>query len=203
MTGGAGGIGAATAERLRADGLGVVTLDLAGADVSADVTDEQALRRVAGEVGPVDVLVNSAGIVGPNRPLVQTTADEWRHVLDVDVVGTVNTVRAFVPGMAERGWGRVVNLASTAGKDGNPGARGLLGRQGGGHRADQVRGRGAGHHRRPGQRTSPAHPDGAGRPARGGRRAGRLPVLRPGQLLHRCRLRHQRRPRHLLSSHRH
>ena len=121
VTGGASGIGAATAERLRADGLEVVTLDLAGADVSADVTDEQALRRVAGEVGPVDVLVNSAGVIGPNRPLVQTTADEWRHVLDVNVVGTVNTMRAFVPGMAERGWGRVVNLASMAGKDGNPG----------------------------------------------------------------------------------
>ncbi len=121
VTGGASGIGAATAERLRAGGLEVVTLDLAGADVSADVTDEEALRRVAGEVGPVDVLVNSAGVIGPNRPLVQTTADEWRHVLDVNVVGTVNTMRAFVPGMAERGWGRVVNLASMAGKDGNPG----------------------------------------------------------------------------------
>jgi len=121
VTGGASGIGAATAERLRAGGLEVVTLDLAGADVSADVTDEEALRRVAGEVGPVDVLVNSAGVIGPNRPLVQTTADEWRHVLDVNVVGTVNTLRAFVPGMAERGWGRVVNLASMAGKDGNPG----------------------------------------------------------------------------------
>jgi 2-dehydro-3-deoxy-L-rhamnonate dehydrogenase (NAD+) len=121
VTGGASGIGAATAERLRADGLAVVTLDLAGADLSADVTDEEALRQVAGEVGTVDVLVNSAGVVGPNRSLVQTTAAEWRHVLDVNVVGTVNAMRAFVPGMVERGWGRVVNLASMAGKDGNPG----------------------------------------------------------------------------------
>src|SRR5688572_32248722 len=108
VTGGASGIGAASAERLRADGLTVTTLDLRGADVSADVTDEDALRRVAREVGPVDVLVNSAGIVGPNKPLLETAADEWRRVLDVNVLGTVNTMRAFVPGMRDRGWGRVV-----------------------------------------------------------------------------------------------
>ena len=121
VTGGASGLGAATAERLRADGLTVITLDLAGgADVTADVTDEAALRRVADDTGPVDVLVNSAGIVGPGRPLLDTTAAEWRQVLDVNVLGTVNALRAFVPGMRDRGWGRVVNMASMAGKDGNP-----------------------------------------------------------------------------------
>lgn len=120
VTGGARGLGAATAERLRADGLAVVTLDLQGADVSADVTDEEALHRTAREIGPVDVLVNSAGVVGPNKPLLDTTAEEWRRVFDVNVLGTVNTMRAFVPGMRERGWGRVVNFASMAGKDGNP-----------------------------------------------------------------------------------
>jgi 2-dehydro-3-deoxy-L-rhamnonate dehydrogenase (NAD+) len=120
VTGGASGLGAAAAERLRADGLRVTTLDLRDADVSADVTDEEALRRVAADVGPVDVLVNSAGIVGPNKPLLETTADEWRRVLDVNVLGTVHTMRVFVPGMRDRGWGRVVNLASMAGKDGNP-----------------------------------------------------------------------------------
>jgi 2-dehydro-3-deoxy-L-rhamnonate dehydrogenase (NAD+) len=120
VTGGASGLGAAAAERLRADGLTVTTLDLRGADVPADVTDEDALRRVADEVGPVDVLVNSAGIVGPNKPLLETAADEWRRVLEVNVLGTVNTMRVFVPGMRDRGWGRVVNLASMAGKDGNP-----------------------------------------------------------------------------------
>lgn len=120
VTGGAGGLGAVTAERLRADGLTVVTLDLTGADVTADVTDEQALRRVAGDIGPVDVLVNSAGIVGPNKPLLETTAEEWRHVFEVNVLGTVNTMRVFVPSMCERLWGRVVNFASMAGKDGNP-----------------------------------------------------------------------------------
>jgi len=120
VTGGASGLGAAAAERLRADGLTVTTLDLRGADVPADVTDEDALRRVADEVGPIDVLVNSAGIVGANKPLLETAADEWRRVLEVNVLGTVNTMRVFVPGMRDRGWGRVVNLASMAGKDGNP-----------------------------------------------------------------------------------
>lgn len=121
VTGGASGLGAATAVRLRADGLTVTTLDISGpADVTADVTDEAALRRVADQIGPVDVLVNSAGIIGSNKPLVQTTAEEWRRVFDVNVLGIVNAMRTFVPGMCERGWGRVVNFASMAGKDGNP-----------------------------------------------------------------------------------
>ncbi|MFJ9633924.1 SDR family NAD(P)-dependent oxidoreductase [Streptomyces sp. NPDC101175] len=120
VTGGARGLGSAAAERLRADGLRVVTLDLEDADVQADITDEAALRDAADRIGPVDVLVNSAGIVGPNRPLLQTERDEWRRVLDVNVLGTVNTMRVFVPGMRDRGWGRVVNFASMAGKDGNP-----------------------------------------------------------------------------------
>jgi len=120
VTGGGSGLGAASVERLRADGLEVVALDLTGGDVTADVADEDALRRVAEQVGPVDVLVNSAGVVGPNKPLLETTGEEWRRVLDINVLGTVNTIRAFVPGMRERGWGRIVNIASMAGKDGNP-----------------------------------------------------------------------------------
>jgi len=121
VTGGASGLGAATAKRLREDGIEVITLDIAGnADVRADVTDDAALTDLAGRLGPVDILVNSAGIVGPNLPLVQTTPDEWRRVFDVNVLGVVATMRAFVPGMVERGWGRVVNFASMAGKDGNP-----------------------------------------------------------------------------------
>ena len=121
VTGGASGLGAASAARLRAEGLTVTTLDVSGrADVTADVTDEAALREVAGQIGPVDVLVNSAGIVGASKPLLETTAQEWQRVLDINVLGTVNTMRVFVPGMCDRGWGRVVNLASIAGKDGNP-----------------------------------------------------------------------------------
>ena len=120
VTGGARGLGAATAQRLRAEGITVTTLDLKGADVDADVTDEDALQRIAQAVGPVDVLVNSAGLVGPNKPLLETSSEEWRRVFDVNVLGTVNTMKAFVPGMRDRGWGRVVNFASMAGKDGNP-----------------------------------------------------------------------------------
>jgi len=121
VTGGASGLGAASAARLRADGLTVTTLDLSGpADITADVTDEAALREVANRIGPVDVLVNSAGIVGANKPLLETTTQEWQRVLDVNVLGIVNAMRVFVPGMRDRGWGRVVNLASMAGKDGNP-----------------------------------------------------------------------------------
>ena len=121
VTGGGSGLGAAAVERLRHDGLEVVALDLEGGDVTADVTYEDGLRGVAAEVGPVDVLVNSAGIVGPGVPLLETTAAQWRQVLDVNVLGTVAAMRVFVPPMCERGWGRVVNLASMAGKDGNPG----------------------------------------------------------------------------------
>ena len=120
ITGGAQGLGAAAAERLRAEGMSVVTLDLSGADVDCDVSDDAAVARVAEQVGPVDVLINSAGIVGPNVPLLETTPDQWRTVMDVNVLGILNTIRAFVPGMVERGWGRVVNLSSMAGKDGNP-----------------------------------------------------------------------------------
>jgi 3-oxoacyl-[acyl-carrier protein] reductase len=120
VTGGASGLGAASAARLRAEGLAVTTLDVSDrADVVADVTDEATLRLVAGRLGPVDVLINSAGIVGANKPLLETTAEEWRLVFEVNVLGTVNTMRTFVPGMRERGWGRVVNFASMAGKDGN------------------------------------------------------------------------------------
>jgi NAD(P)-dependent dehydrogenase (short-subunit alcohol dehydrogenase family) len=121
VTGGMSGLGAAAAARLRADGIRVLTADVAdGADLRLDVTDESAVAGLADRAGPVDILVNSAGIVGPNMPLVETTPDAWRRTFEVNVLGTVGTMRALVPGMVERGWGRVVNLASMAGKDGNP-----------------------------------------------------------------------------------
>jgi 3-oxoacyl-[acyl-carrier protein] reductase len=98
----------------------VVTVDLQGADFTVDVTDTAGLRAVAGEIGSVDVLVNSAGIVGPNVALLESDIAEWRRVLEVNVLGTVNAIQAFVPGMVANGYGRVVNFASMAGKDGNP-----------------------------------------------------------------------------------
>lgn len=122
VTGGMSGLGEAAAARLRADGIRVLTADIAdGADVQLDVTDDAALAGLAEQVGPIDILVNSAGVIGPNVPLVETTPDAWRRTLEVNVLGTVGTMRALIPGMVERGWGRVVNIASMAGKDGNPG----------------------------------------------------------------------------------
>jgi 3-oxoacyl-[acyl-carrier protein] reductase len=121
VTGGASGLGAASAARLAVDGLEVVTVDLApGADVQLDVSDGAAVVRAAREIGAVDVLVNSAGIVGPNMPLWEVSDDDWATTFAVNVAGTFHLCKAFVPGMQERGWGRVVNFASMAGKDGNP-----------------------------------------------------------------------------------
>lgn len=120
ITGGGRGLGAAAATRLRQDGVEVVTVDLAGADVDLDVTQEEEVVRLSRRLGRTDILVNCAGIVGPNKPILETTNDEWRKVLDVNVLGTVSVMRAFVPGMVDRGWGRIVNFSSMAGKDGNP-----------------------------------------------------------------------------------
>lgn len=121
ITGGMSGLGAACAERLARDGVDVVRLDLApGADVVVDVADHAAVAAAVSGIGTVDILVNSAGIVGPNLPLWEIDADAWDTVFAVNVRGSFNLCRAVVPGMRERGWGRIVNIASMAGKDGNP-----------------------------------------------------------------------------------
>jgi 3-oxoacyl-[acyl-carrier protein] reductase len=121
VTGGASGLGAATAERLAADGVEVIRVDRAGeVEERLDVTDAAAVEDLAARIGPVDIVINSAGIVGPNMPLVDTTPAQWRETFEVNVLGVVAMMRAFVPGMVEKGWGRVVNVASMAGKDGNP-----------------------------------------------------------------------------------
>lgn len=121
VTGGLSGIGRACAERLAADGLDVVTVDVApGADVQLDVTSPEAVATAAQRVGAIDVLINSAGIVGPNKPLWEVADEEWSSTFAVNVSGTFHVCRAFIPGMRERGWGRVINIASMAGKDGNP-----------------------------------------------------------------------------------
>jgi NAD(P)-dependent dehydrogenase (short-subunit alcohol dehydrogenase family) len=121
VTGGISGIGRATAERLAEDGIEVITLDRqAGADVCVDLTDAAATREAVERVGPIDVLVNSAGIVGPNCALWESGDEEWRRTFDVNVFALVGLLRLVIPGMRDRGWGRIVNLASMAGKDGNP-----------------------------------------------------------------------------------
>jgi NAD(P)-dependent dehydrogenase (short-subunit alcohol dehydrogenase family) len=120
VTGGASGIGLACAELLATEGLTVITADIApGADLRLDVTSSADVTAAASEHA-VDVLVNSAGIIGPNKPVTEVTDDEWATTFAVNVTGVFHMCRAFVPAMVERGWGRVVNIASIAGKEGNP-----------------------------------------------------------------------------------
>ncbi len=121
VTGGASGLGRACAQRLRAEHLDVITVDIAdGADHRLDITDDDAVRQLTAGLVPIDILLNSAGIVGPNQPLLETTRSEWEATFAVNVHGTVAMCRSVIPGMVERGWGRIVNFASMAGKDGNP-----------------------------------------------------------------------------------
>ena len=121
VTGGASGIGAATAARLRADNVRVVTADLApGADERLDITDPDAVAALVAELGTVGILVHSAGIVGPSQPLAELDLDEWRTTFRVNVDGTFLMCRAVIAGMVAAGWGRIVTMASIAGKDGNP-----------------------------------------------------------------------------------
>jgi 3-oxoacyl-[acyl-carrier protein] reductase len=121
VTGGASGLGRACARRLRDDHHEVITADLAeGAEVRLDVTDDGAVAELVSRLGPIDILLNSAGIIGPNKPLWETTRAEWDATFAVNVHGTAALCRSVIPGMVERGWGRVVNFASIAGKDGNP-----------------------------------------------------------------------------------
>ena len=121
VTGGMSGLGAACAERLADDGHEVIRFDVSpDADETVDVSDPESVRSAVDRVGPVDVLVNSAGIVGPNVPLWEVSAEEWNRTFAVNVLGVFNLCHAVVPAMTERGWGRIVNISSMAGKDGNP-----------------------------------------------------------------------------------
>lgn len=116
------GLGAACAERLRADGIEVLTLDLSPeADIPVDVSDAAAVEAAVAAAGRVDILINSAGIVGPTVPLWEVPPREWARTFEINVHGVFHVTRAVVPGMVERGWGRIVSMASMAGKDGNPG----------------------------------------------------------------------------------
>jgi NAD(P)-dependent dehydrogenase (short-subunit alcohol dehydrogenase family) len=121
VTGAESGIGAACVARLRREGIETVSFDLSvAADFQLDVSDGLAINAAVAEVGPVDILINSAGVIGPNKPLWEITDDEWRTTFSVNVDGVFNLCRAVVPAMREKGWGRIVNIASIAGKEGNP-----------------------------------------------------------------------------------
>jgi len=116
VTGAAGGLGTAIVERLRADGLEVVPGDLP----EFDVTDGASVGAFFARADRVDVLVNNAGVAGPSAPVEEYPSDEWRRVLDVNLTGTFLCMRHCIPRMREGGYGRIVNIASIAGKDGNP-----------------------------------------------------------------------------------
>jgi 3-oxoacyl-[acyl-carrier protein] reductase len=130
VTGGASGIGAAVARRLAAEGAAVASLDLRpeaadgilglAGDVSRSSDVDAVLERVERELGPLDVLVCSAGVPGASLRTVDVTDEEWRHVLAINADGVFYCNRAVLPGMVERGYGRIVNVASIAGKEGNP-----------------------------------------------------------------------------------
>jgi 2-dehydro-3-deoxy-L-rhamnonate dehydrogenase (NAD+) len=130
VTGGASGIGAAAARRLLAEGAQVATLDLntepsdgilaVAGDVSSSANVDAAVARVEAELGPIDVLVCAAGIPGRSLPSLEIPDDEWRRVLAINADGVFYCNRAAGRGMAESGYGRIVNLASMAGKEGNP-----------------------------------------------------------------------------------
>ena len=121
ITGAESGIGAAVAERFRAAGIKVYSLDMAAsADFQVDVSNSDQVNQAVAEIGSVDILINSAGITGPNTPLIQTTDADWNRTIAINLNGTFNTCRAVVPGMVTKGWGRIVNIASIAGKEGNP-----------------------------------------------------------------------------------
>ena len=138
VTGGAQGLGFAIAHRLLASGAGVslwdkdadmlekavAALGRGASQQSVDVTDLPALERAhaatEANLGPVSVLVHSAGIAGNNATLDAYDPAEWRRVIDINLNGTFYVNRVVVPGMKARNYGRIVNIASIAGKEGNP-----------------------------------------------------------------------------------
>jgi 2-dehydro-3-deoxy-L-rhamnonate dehydrogenase (NAD+) len=130
VTGGSSGIGLATAERLLREGARVATVDLqAGGPtgalaLAADVSDSEQVRAAVAsteqDVGPIDIVVCSAGIPGRSLRTLEVEDAEWRRVLAVNTDGVFFCNRAVLAGMVERGYGRIVNLASIAGKEGNP-----------------------------------------------------------------------------------
>ena len=141
VTGGCNGIGAAVADRMLASGARVMVWDLDPSDIEArlkdklgerlqvlavDVSDPDAVDAAAAEtasrMGTIDILINSAGIAGPTHALADYPTEAWKKVQEVNVDGTFYCCRAAVRLMQPRGYGRIVNIASIAGKEGNPNA---------------------------------------------------------------------------------
>lgn len=142
ITGGAQGIGFACAQRMLMSGGTVAIWDIDASRLNqavdalkglgsvtshkVELTDESSVKAATDETlkahGKIDVLVNNAGITGGNGPTWELAPDMWRRVIDVNLVGPFLTSRAVVPHMIKNGYGRIVNIASIAGKEGNPNA---------------------------------------------------------------------------------
>ena len=136
VTGGANGIGYSVAERLSKSGATVKVwdLDFAAAEKAADKINAEAIQcnitdwisvQNAAETSTkgserIDILVNSAGIAGPNEPIIDYDNEAWDQIISVNLTGTYYVNKAIVPYMKASGYGRIVNIASVAGKDGNP-----------------------------------------------------------------------------------
>jgi 2-dehydro-3-deoxy-L-rhamnonate dehydrogenase (NAD+) len=149
ITGGAQGIGLAIAKRLAASGAKLKIWDrdeklLAksvaslGASATGDVVDvtdytaiERATRSTLEALGRIDVFVNNAGIAGMTKPVTEYPIEEWKRVVDIDLNGPFLCCRAVVPHMTRAGYGRIVNVASIAGKEGNPNAAAYAAAKGG------------------------------------------------------------------------
>ena len=134
VTGGMQGIGAAIVKRLEASGARVAIWDLDGpakVDVSNNDSVQSALKKTLDQFGRIDVLVNNAGIAGPTVPVVDYPIKEWQRVLDIDLNGPFLCCRAVVPHMVKAKYGRIVNIASIAGKEGNANAAAYAAAKGG------------------------------------------------------------------------
>ncbi len=140
VTGGGQGIGLAVARRFLTSGArvslwdrdadllktAVAELGEGASQAVVDITSWEAVAAATAAteqaLGGIDIVVNSAGIAGKNAPLDEYDIDEWRRVIDIDLTGTFLVNRAVIPGMKRRNYGRIVNIASVAGKEGNPNA---------------------------------------------------------------------------------
>jgi len=119
VTGGAAGIGAAVVRRFEEEGTNVVVFDL-NAEKKVDITDYEAVKKAVAAAGPVDILVNNAGW-DMFKPFLKTDPAFWQKIISINLIGAMNLLHCVLPGMVERGHGKVVNVASDAGRVGSSG----------------------------------------------------------------------------------
>jgi len=119
VTGGAAGIGAAVVQRFKDEGTRVTVFDLKG-DPAIDITDYAAVKKAVDSAGPVDILVNNAGW-DMFKPFLKTDPAFWQKILSINLVGAMNLLHCVLPGMVARGRGKVVTIASDAGRVGSSG----------------------------------------------------------------------------------